>query len=100
MSEPLTLEKLAQTVEDQATQLVRLNARLEDLEDLRDLQEAIARNAGRPLQSWETVREELGCTDDELARLAARERHGWTGGGVLTAHVRPVVARSVRQPGN
>ena len=74
MSEPLTLEKLAQTVEHQAAELVRLHERLEDLEDLRDLQEAITRNAGRPLHSWEAVQEALGFTDDELARTASESR--------------------------
>lgn len=74
MSEPLTLESLAQTVEQQATQLASLNERLEDLEDLQDLQEAILRNAGRPLHHWETVREEFGLTDEELARAASESR--------------------------
>ena len=74
MSEPLTLENLAQTIGQQAAQLARLNERLEDLEDLHDLQEAILRNAGRPLHSWETAREELGLTDEELARAASESR--------------------------
>ena len=74
MSEPLTLETLAQTVEQQATQLARLHERLEDLEDLQDLQEAILRNAGRPLHAWEAVREELGLTDEELARASSESR--------------------------
>ena len=74
MSEPLTLETLAHTVEQQATQLARLNERLEDLEDLQDLQEAILRNAGGPLHTWEAAREELGLTDEELSRAASESR--------------------------
>jgi phage-related protein len=31
----------------------------EDLEDLRDLEAAIAANAGKPLNSWERVKSEL-----------------------------------------
>lgn len=38
----------------------RLKARVEDLEDLRDLNEAIARNAGKPGTPWSEVRKELG----------------------------------------
>ena len=74
MSETLTLEKLAQTVEDQAGKLAKLDERLEDLEDLRDLQEAIIANASKPLQAWEIVRKELGLTDEELARAANESR--------------------------
>ena len=70
MSKFLTLETLAQTIERQAVELARMNDRLEDLEDLRDLQEAVARNAGRPLHSWKTARMELGLTDEEFARGA------------------------------
>ncbi len=74
MSEPLTLENLAHTVELQAAELARLHERLEDLEDLRDLQEAVTRNADRPLHEWEAARAELGLTDDELARAASESR--------------------------
>ena len=55
MSEAAILEKiksLAQTV-------TRLQERVEDLEDLRDLEEAIAENAGKPLLPWEQVKAEL-----------------------------------------
>ena len=38
----------------------RLRARVEDLEDLRDLNEAIARNKGKPGTPWEQVKKELG----------------------------------------
>lgn len=83
MSEPLTLESLAQTVEQQATQLASLNERLEDLEDLQDLQEAILRNAGRPLHHWETVREEIWFDRRGTRTRGQREPQGRAGGGVL-----------------
>jgi hypothetical protein len=38
----------------------RLKARVEDLEDLHDLNEAIARNAGKPGTPWSEVKKELG----------------------------------------
>ena len=42
------------------TQVVaRLQQRVEDLEDLRDLESAIAENAGKPLTSWDQVKSEL-----------------------------------------
>ena len=46
------LETLARTVE-------RLENRIEDLEDHRDLQTAIAENAGKPLVEWERARKLL-----------------------------------------
>lgn len=36
-----------------------LRARVEDLEDLRDLNGAIARNAGKPGTPWEKVKRDL-----------------------------------------
>ena len=39
--------------------MVRLQERVEDLEDLRDLEAAIAENAGKPLIPWEQVKAEL-----------------------------------------
>lgn len=42
------------------TQVVaRLQQRVEDLEDLRDLESAIADNAGKPLTSWDQIKPEL-----------------------------------------
>lgn len=41
-------------------ELARLRARVEDLEDLRDLNAAIARNAGKPGTPWQKVKGELG----------------------------------------
>jgi hypothetical protein len=46
------IESLSQTVS-------RLQQRVEDLEDLRDLEEAIVENAGKPLIPWEDVKAEL-----------------------------------------
>ena len=46
------IESLSQTV-------ARLQERVEDLEDLRDLEEAVKENAGKPLIPWETVKAEL-----------------------------------------
>jgi cell division protein FtsB len=43
-----------------SAQLIRLRKRVEDLEDLRDLNEAIARNNGKPGTPWEQARKELG----------------------------------------
>ena len=55
MSEAAILEKI-----DSLSQTVaRLQERLEDLEDLRDMEEAIAENGGKPLLPWEPVKAEL-----------------------------------------
>lgn len=53
VSDKLTLRQLNMKFE-------RLKARVEDLEDLRDLNEAIAHNAGRPGTHWNEVKKELG----------------------------------------
>ena len=55
MSEAAILEKI-QTLHQT---VARLQERVEDLEDLRDLEEAIAENAGKPLLPWEQVKAEL-----------------------------------------
>jgi len=55
MSETAILEKL----ESLSQTVTRLQERVEDLEDLRDLEEAIAENAGQPLLPWEQVKAEL-----------------------------------------
>jgi hypothetical protein len=39
--------------------VAQLQQRVEDLEDLRDLEAAIAENAGKPLIPWEKVKAEL-----------------------------------------
>ncbi len=54
MSEP----GIPEQIEELKSALVRLQARVEDLEDLRDLEAAIAENAGRPLIPWEQVKAE------------------------------------------
>jgi len=46
------IEALSKTVE-------RLQERVEDLEDLRDLQAAIAENGNEPLIPWEQAKAEL-----------------------------------------
>ena len=55
MSEAAILEK----IESLSQTVARLQQRVEDLEDLRDLEEAIAENAGKPLMPWEQVKSEL-----------------------------------------
>jgi hypothetical protein len=42
------------------TKVAQLQARVADLEDLRDLNEAISRNAGRPGIPWDQSKDELG----------------------------------------
>ena len=39
--------------------MARLQQRVEDLEDLRDLEAVIAENAGKPLIPWEQVQVEF-----------------------------------------
>jgi cell division protein FtsB len=56
MSETAVMEQIEQL---RAT-VARLELRVEDLEDLRDLERAIAENAGRPLVAWEKAKAELG----------------------------------------
>ena len=55
MTEAAILEK----IETLNQAVVRLQERVEDLEDLRDLEAAIAENAGKPLIPWEQVKAEL-----------------------------------------
>ncbi len=50
--EPLTLEKVYR-------ELQVLRERVEDIEDLHDLEEAIAENAGKPLIPWEAAKKDL-----------------------------------------
>lgn len=47
------------TLRQLSAEVIRLRKRVEDLEDLRDLNEAIARNEGKPGTPWEQVRKEL-----------------------------------------
>ncbi len=52
MKEP-TLKRLA-------AEMRRLQKRIEDMEDLIELRDAIERNAGKPGVPWEQVKAELG----------------------------------------
>jgi hypothetical protein len=55
MSEAAILEK----IETLNQALTRLQERVEELEDLRDLEAAIAENAGKPLIPWEKAKADL-----------------------------------------
>ena len=55
MSEAAILEK----IESLSQTVARLRQRVEDLEDLRDLEAAIADNGDKPLIPWERVKTEL-----------------------------------------
>lgn len=48
------------TLQGVSREVARLRARVEDLEDLRDLNDAIIRNAGQPGIPWTKVKKELG----------------------------------------
>jgi hypothetical protein len=48
------------TVRKLHSELQGLRRRIEDLEDLRDLNAAIERNAGKPGVPWDEVKKELG----------------------------------------
>jgi hypothetical protein len=50
--EPLTLEKVYR-------ELQILRERVEDIEDLHDLEEAITENAGKPLIPWDEAKKDL-----------------------------------------
>jgi hypothetical protein len=55
MTEATILER----IETLNQALARLQKRVEDLEDLRDLEAAIAENGEKPLIPWEKVKAEL-----------------------------------------
>ena len=55
MTEAAILER----IETLNQALARLQKRVEDLEDLRDLEAAIAENGEKPLIPWERVKAEL-----------------------------------------
>lgn len=48
------------TLKRVSAEVARLRARVEDLEDLRDLNDAITRNAGKSGIPWEKAKKELG----------------------------------------
>lgn len=58
MSNAATLEK--PTLESLAEAVHNLQERMEDVEDLCELREAVERNAGKPGVPWEKVKAELG----------------------------------------
>ena len=47
------------TLEELAAEIRALKERVEDLEDLRDLELAIEKNAGKPLTDWDEAKREL-----------------------------------------
>jgi hypothetical protein len=53
---------LMSTVQQLAAEVVRLRDRVEDLEDARELDAAIGRNAEKALVPWDRAKEELGLT--------------------------------------
>lgn len=55
----MTDAAIREKIEALAQAVARLQQRVEDLEDLRDLETAIAENAGKPLVSWEAVKADL-----------------------------------------
>jgi hypothetical protein len=55
MTEAAILEK----IETLNQAVVQLQERVENLEDLRDLESAIAENAGKPLIPWQQIKAEL-----------------------------------------
>jgi len=60
---PIAIKRPARTqpsLRRLSDELIRLRARVEDLEDLRDLNAAITRNAGKPGTPWAQVKKELG----------------------------------------
>jgi hypothetical protein len=48
------------TIREISAELARLRDRVEDLEDARELDAAIQRNADKPLIPWEQARKEIG----------------------------------------
>jgi len=55
MSDVAVMEK----IEKLTAAVMRLEERIEDLEDLRDLEQAIVENGNKPLVPWEQVKAEL-----------------------------------------
>ena len=55
----MTEAAILKNIETLNQAVARLQQRVEDLEDLRDLEAAIAENAGKPLIPWEQVETEL-----------------------------------------
>jgi hypothetical protein len=48
------------TLRSLSSEVARLRARVEELEDLRDLNSAVARNGGKPGVPWDKAKSDLG----------------------------------------
>jgi cell division protein FtsB len=55
MSDPAVMER----IEKLSATVARLEERIEDLEDLRDLEQAIVENGSKPLIPWEKAKADL-----------------------------------------
>jgi hypothetical protein len=55
----MTEAAILEQIETLNQALTRLQERVEDLEDLGDLEAAVAENAGKPLIPWDQVKAEL-----------------------------------------
>lgn len=67
----------------------RLKTRVEDLEDLRDLNEAIGRNAGKPGTPWSDVKRELGL-ERSSSRPTSAEQLKLLPRSPSSPHLRPL----------
>jgi len=56
----MTESAILEQIEQLKTTIVRLEHRLEDLEDLRDLEQAIKENGNKPLIPWEQTKKQQG----------------------------------------
>jgi hypothetical protein len=66
MSEPRTQDQLP-ALQQLVVEIVRLRERVEDLEDARELDEAIRRNGGQPLIPWDQAKKSFTNTSDGLS---------------------------------
>ena len=55
----MTETAILQKIESLSQTVAQLEKRVEDLEDLRDVEQAIAENAGKPLIPWEVAKKDL-----------------------------------------
>ncbi len=53
-------QELTPTIQQLAAEVARLRERVEDLEDAKELDAAIARNGETPLVPWDQAKNELG----------------------------------------
>ncbi len=68
-----TISPETATLRQVAEELLRLRERVEDLEDLRDLNAAIERNAGKPGVPWEKICQEFGWNFDPSSHNASQQ---------------------------